>query len=62
MKTGSPVDNPERIYLQHKDAIDPTIGRQWCEHGDVFEGTEGHEPIEYVRADLVDTWESRALP
>lgn len=47
------TDNPERIYLQHKDAIDPTIGRVWCADKDVFD-TEGHEPTEYARADVVE--------
>lgn len=43
----------ERIWLQPECCADPGSGRLWCQDN-VFSGEcdDGHEPTEYVRADL----------
>ncbi|MCA1490148.1 hypothetical protein I6F11_04340 [Ensifer sp. NBAIM29] len=51
----TPTHNPERIWLQsHQDTTAVGEDRLWCQDKVWPNGPDDHEPIEYIRADLVE--------
>lgn len=54
------MSDHERIWLQHPDDEDESVGRLWCQDKVWPDTPEDGEPTEYVRADLCVEWKVRA--